>query len=171
MWCLSAISHPHEVPDPPPTFISCRSCLITETATTRGPKHHTNIRILQTIVSGIPLALGLRIKNVASLCLCGLCGPENSLAAGTSLLPWVVVRVQVVIICDELHSHTSEDEKCKPAGSRQTCQMWPVSAASGFFGQMSFDLLETLGGTQVEELESCWKSGHLLLTHHPCKLK
>ena len=40
-----------------------------------GRKDHINIRILQIMISGIPLKSGPWNQNVRSLCLCGLLGP------------------------------------------------------------------------------------------------
>ena len=53
----------------------------------RAPKDHTNIRILQDMISGIPpvLRLGTR-QNVTSLCSCGLLGAHYRTAYRT-LLP------------------------------------------------------------------------------------
>ena len=42
----------------------------------KGPKDHINGRILQNMISGIPLISGLG-TNVRSLCLCGLLGPYS----------------------------------------------------------------------------------------------
>ena len=41
----------------------------------RAKRPHINTRIPQSMTSGIPLLLGLGIRNVRSLCLCGPFGP------------------------------------------------------------------------------------------------
>ena len=42
----------------------------------RAPKDHINMRILQTMISGIPLILGLWNQNMRSLCSFRVLGPK-----------------------------------------------------------------------------------------------
>ena len=67
------------------TFGSSGNCRIRDVSATRrpakasavdrGPKHHLNIRIPQTMVSGFPPYIGPWNQNVRSLLFCGLLEP------------------------------------------------------------------------------------------------
>ena len=52
---------------------STRTGSICRIARIRGPKHHINIRILQTMFSGIYVCLGPLSQDVGSSCLRVLC--------------------------------------------------------------------------------------------------